>query len=123
MKSKNYFIALIFIMTLSMMAQSIKVNAQQKDTVKVATDTSKVENFKVKHYAIDGVIVTEKEFLDRKDGLAGLAAYPGIVFDPKFTGMVMMKISKVNEQSEAVQKLKQRAKELGLHTTRIERGN
>jgi hypothetical protein len=123
MSTQNQTIKFVVITVLLITTQIIVANAQQKDSSKVVIDTTKVESETTRRYAIDGVLVTEKIFRDRKDGLVGLVSYPGQVFDPKYKGMVMMKVSKLNEESEAVLKLRKRAIELGLKRTVMEPKN
>jgi hypothetical protein len=127
---ENKTLKLIAAIALFIVGQSTVAKAQQKDSLKVvidtnnvAADTHDIESETTVRYAIDGVIVTEHVFREKKDGLISLVGYPGKVFDPKYKGRVIMKVSKLNMESEPVVKLKKKALELGLKSTLIMPGN
>ncbi|GAB3919842.1 hypothetical protein [Mucilaginibacter myungsuensis] len=96
-------------------------SAQTTDSLRKAAAAAKGDTAMVMRHAIDGVLVSKEVFDARKDGLIGLIAYPGKIFDPQYKGYVAMKVSEKNENSPAVLKLKARADSLGLKSHRMER--
>ena len=113
MKQSSLFVK-ISIVSSFLIISSANVNAQSRDTSKVK-DVPKFHIDSVV-YAIDGAIVTKLVFDNLKEQGMGLIAYPGTIFNLARTRTVMMKVTAKNAESEAVVKLRNKAKELGMKT-------